>query len=171
MTKLEYIAARIAFGNINADKIKLTVDSLLNEGVYSDDFIGIMDSKPARLDEVLPPFIAYLQHEGIPIPTIDDAVWQLIAHHVNRIASGEADPIEELQELISDVYWDYDFHPHTKKYKGDSHGIEYLVGLYWEYEESNHVVSPWKGNKLKRAIVKRSEEWMERFANKELSLK
>jgi hypothetical protein len=169
MTKLEYIAARFAFGNINADKIKSTVDSLLNEGVYSDYFIDIMDSKPARLDEVLPPFIAYLQHEGIPIPIKDDAVGQLIGYHVDRIASGNGDPIKELEELISDVYWDYDFHPHTKKYVGDSHGIEHLVGLYWEYVERNYEISQRKSNKFTRAIVKCSEEWMKRFANKVLS--
>jgi hypothetical protein len=171
MTKLGYMAAKIGFGKVNADEIQSTVDSLLTDGIYSDEFIGIMDSKPARLDEVLPSFTTYLQREGISVPTKDQAVWQLIAHHVSRIASGTADPITELQELISDVYWDYDFHTPTREYVGDSHGIEYLIGLYWEYNDMmdrDRNTFQEEIKEIKESIVKRSKEWMERFANKAL---
>ena len=163
------MAARIAFGTVNADEIQSTVDSMLMNGVYSREFIDIMDSKPARLDEVLPPFVAYLQREGISVPTKDQAVWQLIAHHVSRIVSGAADPISELQELISDVYWDYDFHTPTREYLGDSHGIQYLIGLYWENDDMTDRDcngSQKEIKEIKEAIVKRSKEWMECFANK-----
>lgn len=168
MTKLEYMAARIAFGTVNADEIQSTVDCMLMNGVYSREFIDIMDSKPARLDEVVPPFVAYLQREGITVPTKDQAVWKLIAYHVSRIASGAADPISELQELISDVYWDYDFHTPTREYLGDSHGIQYLIGLYWEYDDMSERDRDASRDEIKEAIIKRSEEWTERFANKAL---
>ena len=135
MVNLKYIAAKIAFGTVNADEIQAVIDSLLADGSYSDEFIDIMDSNPARLDEVLPPFTTYLYREKISIPSKDKAVWQLIEYHVSRIASEISDAFEELKALISDVYWDYDFHSQTKRYLGDSHGIEHLIGLHWERDE------------------------------------
>ena len=160
---LKYIVAKIAFGTVHADEIRAVVDSLLTEGTYSDDFIDIMDSKPARLDEVLPPFTSFLKAKMISIPSKDQAVWQIIEYHVSRIATEVADTFEELNALIYDVYWDYDFHSQTKSYLGDSHGIEHLIGLYWEHDEIP------EGSKeigaLKKKVISRSLEWMGRFAN------
>ena len=177
MIDLQYIAMRMAFGKVDADEIQSTVDTLLKDGVYSDNFIDIIDSKPARLADVLPLFREYLESEGISVPSQEDGVWQIIAYHLSRIASGQVDPLSELEILISEVYWDYDFHSVTTKYIGDSHGIEQLVGFYWGYDDMQDRLEDLSCNgkhgeagvrEMKKEIVKCSEEWMKRFANKAL---
>jgi len=169
MIKLEHIAARIAFDKVDADEIQSIVDALLMDGVYSDEFIVIMDAKPPTRADVLPPFKAYLEAEGISVPTKDQAVWQLIAHHVLRITSEAVAPLAGLQDLISEVYHDYDFYTSTRKYIGDSHGIEHLIGLYWEHSdmlETLRGVSRKDAKEFDELIVQRSREWMERFGDR-----
>jgi hypothetical protein len=135
MNKLEYIANKLAFNKVSADEIQAVVDGLLNEGTYSDDFLEIINSTPACLAEVLPPFLKYLKSLGIYIPSKDEAVWNLIAHHIRKIADKEVPPTDGLTKLIEDVYWDYDFHSSARQYLGDSHGIHCLIGLFWEYDD------------------------------------
>ena len=64
MINLEYIAARIANGTVDADEIKSIVDSLLVDGIYADEFIDIMESKPARIDDVFPPSLLFYKGKG-----------------------------------------------------------------------------------------------------------
>jgi hypothetical protein len=172
MTELEYMAARIAFGIATANEIQSIVDALLKDGFYSDEFIAITDSKPTRLAEVLEPFKTYLQSQGISIPTKEKAVWQLITYHVARISSGQDEPLVGLQNLISDVYWDYDFGACTKEVLGDSHGIEQLVGLYWGYDDImerpqevslNGKYGDEAISETKKQIVKAAEAWIEKY--------
>jgi len=87
------------------------------------------------MDEVLPALLAALSHHGVALPDKEQAVWQLIEHHLGVVESGAATPLKALEQLIADVYWDYDFHTPTKKFLGDSHGIEHLIGLYWAADD------------------------------------
>jgi len=170
MIDLEHMAIRIAMDKVDADEIQAAVNRLLADGVYSDHFLAIMDAKPARLAEVLPPFQAYLKTAGISAPDKEEAVWRIIAYHVSRIVSGQTTPLTELQALIAEVYWDYDFHSVTTKYLGDSHGIEHLIGLYWEYDDATEGplgrMSDVDMRNWEQAVLSRSEEWIKRFANK-----
>ena len=68
------------------------------------------------------------------MPDKEQAFWQLIEYHARRIVS-EDDPLRCLENLIDDVYWDYDFYIATKTNIGDSHDIERLIGLYCELED------------------------------------
>ncbi len=90
--------------------------------------------------------------------------------NLSRIASGQGEPHDELEALISEVYWDYDFHSVTTKYLGDSHGIEHLIGLYWEYDDATEGTSGTFSDrdmrKWETAVRQRSEEWAKQYANK-----
>ena len=48
-------SAKYILGTENADDIKLLIDFLMNEGVYIDEFIGILDS-PSNLADISPFF-------------------------------------------------------------------------------------------------------------------
>jgi len=131
MTDLQYLAARLAFDKVTADEIRDTVDTLLSEGVFCDEFLTVIDSDPPTLEEVLVPFQVYLRREGVALPDKDRAVWLILHHHIGQIAAGTVAPYGGLKCIINDVYWDYDFQGQTKEFLGDSHGIQQLVGLYW----------------------------------------
>lgn len=122
------------------------------------------------MDEVEPAFLAALKHYGIAVPNKEQAVWQLLEFHLKGIASGANDPLDGLQQMMADVYWDYDFHTPTKKWLGDSHGIEHLIGIFWDADdlrEGPEVIS-WNGKQgaaavwpeLKRQIVVEAEKWL-----------
>ena len=122
-------------GNLNADDIKSTIHELVDGGFYLDEFLDALDAKKPRMEEVLPAFVATLNHNGISLPDKEQAVWNLIEFHLREIALEASDSLEELAKLIADVYWDYDFHTPTQKYLGDSHGVEKLFGLYWAADD------------------------------------
>lgn len=166
---LHYQAAKLAMGKLNADEIKATILGLVDGGFYLDDFLDALDNSRPRLDEVLPGLLAAFSHHGIVVPDKEQAVWILIEHHLKAIAAGESDPLEELSKLIADVYWDYDFHTPTKEYLGDSHGIEHLVGAYWEADERREnaeegspsaAASAEEWAALKKQVVLQSKRWL-----------
>ena len=156
-------------GKLNADDIKSTIHGLVDEGFYIDEFLDVLDAWRPRLDDVLPAFLAALNHKGITRPEKEQAVWYLIEFHLASIASETTDSLEELGKLIDDVYWDYDFHTPTREFLGDSHGIEQLIGLYWAADdllESPEDVSfnGKYGNdrwlELKRQIIVEAKKWL-----------
>lgn len=166
---LHYQAAKLAMGKLNADDIKSTIHRLVDEGIYLDEFHDALDERQSRMDEVLPALLAAFRHEGIVLPDREQAVWQLIEFHLQRIAYGAENPLEELGKLIADVYWNYDFHTPMKKYLGDSHGIEALIGLYWGADELterpkdisfNGKYGEVAWSELKREIVIESKKWL-----------
>ena len=145
----------------------------MNEGFYVDACLDAMDSSPARMDEVVPAFRAALDHYGIALPTRDEAVWQLIEYHLRQITSGTVDAFDGLSQLITDVYWDYDFHTPAKKFFGDSHDIANLVGLYWGADDlrgrpnevslnGKYGAEAW--SELGREIRAEAERWVEKNA-------
>jgi len=175
MNNLRYIAARLAFDKVDAQEIRNTVDALIDAGTYSDEFLVIIESNPPTLRDILTPFQTYLERIGVRIPDKETAVWQIIYHHVSMIVAGAIKPLDGLKRLIADIYWDYDFHKPTKKYLGDSHGIEHLIGWYWGHDDMLERPTEVSCNgkcgeeglrELDKEIVKSSKEWMNNFANK-----
>jgi hypothetical protein len=176
MPDLRYLAACLAFENVDAQEIRDVVDHLIDAGTYSDEFLPIIESTPPTLRDVVAPFRAYLEKSGNHIPDKDTAVWQIIQHHVSSIIAGAVKPFEGLRRLIADVYWDYDFHKLAKEYLGDSHGIEHLIGLYWGrddmLERPTEISCSGKHGEealleLDKEILNRCKEWMQNFANPE----
>ncbi len=121
------------------------------------------------MDEVEPALLAALKHYGIVVPNKELAVWQLLELHLQGIVSGANDPLDGLKQMMADVYWDYDFHTPTKKWLGDSHGIEHLVGLFWDADDlrdkpeivtCNGKQGKAAWSELKRQIVVEAEKWL-----------
>lgn len=173
--KLKYMAARIGLGIAHADEIKSLVNDLLDNEVYSDDFIDILDSNPTRMNEVVAPLTSYLNSIGIRIPNSEQAVWDLIAYHALAIAEGKIDPLKGLNSMIRDVYWNYDFSNSTREYLGDSHGIEQLIGYYWGYEDLVERPTEVSGNgqygddaivELKKEIKREALQWTELYGSR-----
>lgn len=166
---LYYQAAKLAMGTLHADAIKAMIHTLVDGGFFLDEFIDALDAKRPRMDDVKPALQAALKHFGITVPDKEQAVWQLLEFHLQGIASGDDDALVRLDQMMADVYWDYDFFGSSKKRRGDSHGIEHLIGLFWEADdlrEDPENVS-WNGKlgedawlELKRQIVVEAEKWL-----------
>jgi hypothetical protein len=79
---LELQAARLALGLLDADRIKSTIESLVDAGLYLEPFLPALVDRHPRRDDVLPAFLAALDHHHIAVPDVDAAVTRLIAHHL-----------------------------------------------------------------------------------------
>jgi hypothetical protein len=171
---LHYLAALAGFGSLDPETMQTAINELMNEGFYCDECLDALDSNPARMDEVLPAFQAVLTHSGLKLPSQEEAVVLLIQHHLELIASATVEPWQGLKNLISDVYWKYDFHSKTEHYLGDSHQIQHLIGIYWEIDDmigasGKSAASFIPDAQYAPAIVAEANRWLNIYVSKEVA--
>ena len=168
-------AARFALGLwVDADQIKATVESLVDAGVWQEAFLPALVERHPRFDDVLPAFLAALDHHGIAVPDKEAAIWQLIEHYLRDVVSAPSDALWQLGRFMDEVYGHCQFDMPAKKYVGDSHRIEQLLSLYWAAGDMrerpeitvNGQQGPQAWVELNRLIVLEAERWL---ADAELS--
>lgn len=168
--RYEAIKMRFNVSNLDNIKVKRLIDSLMNEGLYYDEFLDIIDTKyEDSSEDFIPIFESLLKILEIEIPeNKDEAVWLILKKEIGNIADQNIDPIKGLQYIMDNIYYKYDFHSQTKKYLGDSHGISKLIGLYWGYDDMlcspQYVSCNGKYGKeaireMKNEIIKAANDW------------
>lgn len=172
-TGLEFQAALYSFGHLNTQDMQKIIDGLLNEGTYADEFLDVIYPDYDTREEVGAAFKRSLKALGIVAPNYEEAVWTILRHYVSRIANQEIDALDGLKELMREM--DYNFHAKTKKYLGDSHGVEYLIGLYWDYydvlEKPTEISINGKYGEeaigeIKKEILIEAEKWVVHYCRK-----
>ena len=130
----------------------------MNEGVYRDEFIAILDSKPPRLDEVREPFIKALAAVGQTFPDQKQAVHSIIDKHTADIAVGKVDPVDGLYQMLKESTLKGDMVSWMQR-PAEEQGAEEFITLYWTIWQVEEMV--YDENSGKRAEVelrKLSEE-------------
>ena len=132
---LKLAAARYVLGNATSDELARIADSLLTEGVYSPAIGELGTTRRIVMAEAGPLFEQALHDLNVGMASPDEAVWVLLRYHIHigRIAYEEVSPREGLQSVL-EVYNRANLHAQSQTYVGDSHGIEGLIGAYWEYD-------------------------------------
>jgi hypothetical protein len=169
---LELQAARYSFGHLTTSQMQKLIEGLLSQGIYADEFLDVVEPEAATREVVGPAFEKALIALGITVPSYEEAVWNILRRHISQIADGQTDALDGLKALIDEVYWSYDFHSKANQYLGDSHGIERLIGLYWEYDEFTPTgIDPEHHNHerriifaIEREVVAEAKKWVKRFA-------
>jgi len=129
-------SAKYSFGLHDSKSIRGVVDEALNEEFYCDEFAEILINNELSLADISSFFEAGLKKFKIKIPNEEEATWILIKNYISEIVVDKSsDPLRCLDSLIQNIYWHYDFHSVAKKYVGDSHGIEKLIGIYFEIDD------------------------------------
>jgi len=172
MDKLSYCASRLAVGNLKSHEIWDVVDHLSRDGVISDEFISILGSDRLSGNDFLAPFLTYLQSVNVVVPSKEIATWRIIYHHLEAILEGNVSPRIGLNQLMSDIGYLFDFQSVDTRIVGDSHGMESLVGLYWEMKDlfskrsenfSDGDVGIGLVLEIDKEIVKRSRIWITKY--------
>jgi len=130
---LKLAAALYVLGNATSDELARIADSLLTDGVYSPALGELGTTRRIVMAEAGPLFEQALHDLNVGMPSPDEAVWVLLRYHISRIAYEEVSPREGLQSVL-EVYNRANLHAQSQTYVGDSHGIEGLIGAYWEYD-------------------------------------
>ena len=131
---LRLAAARYALGELATTEIVRIADALLEEGAYSQAIGELATTPRLVMADAGPLFEDVLRELKVEVPSPDGAIWVLLRHHIGRIAYQDVPPREGLQAVL-DVYNLADPPPQSETYVGESHGIERLIGAYWEYND------------------------------------
>ena len=157
MNNQEYLAARIALGLVNAYDIQDDVNELMNEGVFFNEFIDIIDSQPPTLIDVLDPYKKFLNFLNISMPTQENAILIIVDHHTERIVNNKVDELKGLENLST--VFEFINHSNPDKKYGKELGLHPLMDIYFlEVLPYSHLRN--LGIiKIKKLIVQESKRW------------
>jgi hypothetical protein len=131
---LRLAAAWWVLGGLPSWELPPIADALLDRGVYSRATAELASTRYPSMSEAGPLFERLLQENEIGLPSIDDAVWTLLRHHISQIAL-RAVPCRAGLQRVVDVYYLADLFGRARHYVGASHGIEHLLGAFYGYDE------------------------------------
>jgi hypothetical protein len=80
---LRYVAARFFLGLLTAGEAIRTIGTLMDSGIWRDEFLAVLDSEPI-LREVSHPFERCLDALGVSVISIEQAVFLIVDHHTTR---------------------------------------------------------------------------------------
>ena len=137
MSDLENVriaAAQLALGNASAADLKSAASSAVDAGAMTPDLAALATLRDDTLAEAEPLFRRALADLQMSLPSLDEAVWLLLRREVQGIADGSIEAEAGLKRIMV-LFYDADLHQKSHELVGDSHGIEHLVGLYWELHD------------------------------------
>jgi hypothetical protein len=156
-TEEEFLAIKYAAGILHTKDILEYVNSQLDKGTWADVFLEILDCDPKGWEDISALFEKYLNEMGVLIPTLEEAVRELVEHHVLLIASGTVTPCVQFKKLLEEID-NYDFYSKTQDYVGDDLGIHPMYG--WYYEDYCKV------DQINQGILEESKVWVSKYAKK-----
>jgi len=133
-SELHFAAAQLALRIASAADLKAAASSAADAGTVTPNIAALITLGDDTLAEAEPIFRKALEEVGVATPTLDEAVWLLLRKPISAIAEGSRDAEQGLKEIMT-VYSAANLHGRSTQYVGDSHGIQYLVGTYWEIHD------------------------------------
>lgn len=125
-----YFIAKYVAGACETDDLINYAHSKLNNGVYSDGLLEIIDAEPKCWEVVSPLFEKLIAQ----FPSFEDSINFIIKYHLKLIASEKIDPFIQFRQLLNDID-NFDLHENVTKYVGDNVGVEHLYGLYYARDD------------------------------------
>ena len=135
MTDFRHLPVRYRVGLQDSESLVSVADTLLEEGRDTPAVIQLLILESPVMADVGPLFERVCAELNVGIPTKDEAVDELLRHHLRSIASGTTQPREGLEAVMREVYWPHFAGEPCKEYVGDSRGMQHLIGAYWSYDD------------------------------------
>jgi hypothetical protein len=160
-------AARYALGDLPSWDLVEIANVILGRGVYSDALGKLGTDRDLMMSAAGPLFEQALQDLNVEIPSSTQAIWVLLGHHIRQLASRAVAGREGLGPIM-DIYYLAELHARSTQFVGDSHGIQHLVGAFYEYDDIDvrqHEVS-FRGHHgaavkaLDDTVVRLAHEWL-----------
>lgn len=129
---LTVATARYVMGDLPSGELARRADALLDQRIYSPAGGELATTRNLVMADAGPLFEQAMQDLHAEIPSRDNAVWILLRHHIGRIAYEDVRP-RDGRQFVLDIYYRANLQEESRTYAGDSHGIQRLIGAYWEY--------------------------------------
>lgn len=172
MLSLRHAAVRYRLGLLYTESLVRVADAVLAEGRDSQAAIELSILESPIMAEAGPIFERVCAEFGVAIPDKDEAIDELLRHHLESIASGACRPREGLEAIMRELYWPHFASERCTEYVGDSRGMHHLIGAYYSYSdltERPHEVS-WDGKFGAEAMARWEEfvrqharDWLQRY--------
>ena len=133
---LQVEASRVALGLALSDEASSFARTFLERGEYSAAAVELSELRPATVAEVKPLLEAWLREYQLPYPSDEEAIWILLRHHIGALAEAEAEhDVRRELNAVRDLYYAGNLQGRSQQYAGDSHDIERLYGISWEFSD------------------------------------
>jgi len=132
---LRYVASHLALGTLPASVIRRTIDELMNQGHYADDYLPALDADAGYTEHLVPALRAAMRNFGIDMPDRMNAIRHIIAFHLHGIADGRLDPFTGFSRVLDEASWEPEFREGSAHWLGDSFGVEKLISLYYTADD------------------------------------
>jgi hypothetical protein len=129
------VAARYRLGVLSNEEIKDYALTSLERGRWSPAIDDIVSATHPIRSEVGPALETLLAEQGVEIPDTEEAVWVVLRGHLGDIASGAIPPKVGMERVMSEVCDPAGLHARTRRFLGDSHGLEHLIGAFYAYDD------------------------------------
>jgi len=135
MFDIRQFAVRYRLGLQDTESLVRAADALLAEGHSEPAVVELSILESPIMAEAAPIFERVCAELGVTIPSKDEAIDELLRGYLESIASGALPPREGLAAIMREIYFPHFAGEPCKKYVGDSHGMEHLIGAYWGYDD------------------------------------
>ena len=152
---------------LNSDEIYKIADTLLNEGKYSDTINDLWASKDLQTQQNL--LEKHAIESGAKLLNVEEARKELLKFLLSNITYGHLPPWETMRFIINDVVDNNSLHKNTKKYLGDSMGIEHLIGAFYSTDDydtdgENPIRIKQIKTKVDSNLIDQAREWLKKYA-------
>lgn len=171
--ELLYTAVRYVFGIATGSELSESASKALDQGIYSPSLVELTTANNPFEQKSL--FESTMRELGLDMPEKAHCVFMMLRYHLETIADGSVPPKKGLENMMREVFYPADIHNQTPKggFVGCSHGIERLVGLYWEYDElhEREIALDKKSidkvyAELNKETLEQSRAWLEKHLTK-----
>lgn len=142
--ELELVAARYRLGVLSGSDLVLAAEASLLAGTESESLARLAGETDPIMSDVAPLFERALGELSIELPNKDKACWDLLRHHMGRIANKEQNPRAGVRAILEEVYYPGGLYKQENEYVGDSHDLHRILGYFYgidDIEARPHEVS------------------------------
>jgi hypothetical protein len=154
---LELQVVRLRARLANADDLFRAADAALDAGIYSPGLAEVVFSAEKQLSELRVPYLAAVADLKIATPEDEEGIiWYLLRRYIGDVAAETIEPERGASRVVGEVESHFDLSRRVKKYVGDSHGLEHIIGCYYTYDD----VDESRFAEVDGLLVEACREWM-----------
>jgi hypothetical protein len=171
MFDIRHFAVRYRLGLQDTESLVRAADTLLAEGHSEPAIVELSILESPIMAEAVPVFERACAELGVTVPSKDEAIDELLRGYLESVASGAIPPRDGLSAVMREVYFPHFASEPSKKYVGDSRGMEHLIGAYWAYDDlTERPECSWDGKYGAEAIAsweqsvrQYARDWLDKY--------
>lgn len=168
LEELKLQAVRLRVGLASSDDLIRAADAALDAEVYAHGLAEVALFLENRSSDLPAPFLAAVKELGITLPADEDGmIWYLLRRYIGEVAAGTIEPQPGVARVIQEVDHHFRLFDKVRKYVGDSHGYQYIISLYYDYDEVRPDLRPEVFAEGDRLLLEACRDWMREFGGDE----